>query len=96
MPRKKGLGRDVEKSIDTIDGLLVSLRDFEKIPLKRGLQSSKVLEKDLAKMINDASEKAHSLSLLIEDLKDAVKGIKTNKNSRFASKVVRKFLEQDL
>lgn len=95
MPKKKGLGRDINKSLEIIDNLLDSLRHFSKIPLKKGLNSNKVNDKDLVKNINDAREKAYGLSLLIEDLKDSVKGIKTDRNSRFASRVVQNFIQDN-
>lgn len=88
MPRKKGLGRDIEKSVDTMTNLLAVLKEFSKMPLKRGLQSNGARDEKLLKMVNDASAKAHDLSIIVEDLRDDVRDLKTNKNSRFACRRV--------
>ena len=66
------------------------------MPLKRGLQSSKIADEKLVKVINEASEKAMSLKNSIEDIKDQVKSVRPPKNSRFASRVVSRFLEDSL
>ena len=95
MPKKKGLGRDVTKSLETMDQLMASLKEFSHMPLKKGLHSNKVSDEKLGKMINDASQKAFELMTEVEDLKDQVKGIKTNLNSRFASRVIARYLESD-
>jgi hypothetical protein len=95
MPRKKGLGRDIEKSIEIMESLMDSLKGFHKIPLKKGLHSNGVFEKDFGKEINDAKTKASELSNIIEDLKDRVRDLKPRdlNSSRFAEqRVVSKFL----
>jgi len=94
MPKKKGLGRDINKSVEVMDGLLGNLREFSEIPIKRGLQSNGFSDEKLVKMINDASEKAHTLYIIIGDLKDAVSALKINKNSRFATqRVIERFIQ---
>jgi hypothetical protein len=95
MPKKKGLGRDVNKSLEIMDSLVANLRDFAHMPLKEGLASNKVADEDdkLTKMINEASEDAFSLINKVKDLKRKISGIKTSVNSRFARDVVAKFLE---
>jgi len=96
MPKKQGLGRDVEKSMEIMDKLSECLKDFTGMPLKKGLQSNKIADEKLVKVINEASEKAMSLKNSIEDIKDQVKSTKPPKNSRFASRVVKRFLEDNL
>ena len=96
MPKKKGLGRDVDKSVSVMDDLVKSLNDFSRIPIKKGLKSNGVSDEKLTKMINEAFEKASALSNLVEDIKEAATGIKTDKNSRFASRIARKFISESL
>jgi hypothetical protein len=93
MPKKKGLGRDVTKSIEDMDELLVSLKKFHSIPIKRGLHSNGIVDDKFGKMVNDTKEKAFALSIAIEDLIDQVKGAKPAANKRWASCVVSKFLK---
>ena len=94
MSKKKGLGRDVNKSIEAMDSLLSALKEFHKIPLKRGLQSSKIDDEKLAKAINDSMEKAYNLTILVEDLRNMISGVKPpSGNSRFAShRIISKYL----
>lgn len=92
MPKKKGLGRDVNKSMEVMDSLLSCLRDFQRMPLKKGLQSNGLLEKDITTAINKAKETASSLANAVEDVEDMVKGVKPKGNPRFARNVVSKFL----
>jgi len=96
MPKKKGLGRDIEKSLESMKTLLSSLNDFSKAPLKRGLHGNGMDDEKMMKLVNEASEKAHSLAIMVEDLHDTVRGFKGNKNSRFASKVVENFLSETM
>lgn len=94
MPKKKGLGRDVTKSLEIMDDTLKILKKFSDMPLKRGLQSNKVLDDKLSKIINSSREKTSILINDIEDLTEAIKTIKTNQNSRFASqRVVQNFIK---
>jgi hypothetical protein len=95
MSKKKGLGRDVNKAVEAMDALLGALKEFHKTPLKRGLQSIKFDDDKVAKAVNDTMEKAFQLTIMVEDLRNQVSGIKSPKgNSRFAShRVIAKFLE---
>ena len=93
MPKKKGLGRDVEKSIEVMDALADCLKQFHSMPIKRGLHSNGIVYDKFVKIVNDAKEKAYALSIAVEDLMDQVKGAKPAANKRFASRVVSKFLE---
>jgi hypothetical protein len=98
MSKKKGLGRDVNNSIEAMDALLGTLKEFHKIPLKRGLQSTKFEDEKgdkVAKAINETMEKAFNLTIMVEDLRNLVSGIKEPKgNSRFAShRIIAKFLD---
>ena len=92
MSKKKGLGRDVNKSIEIMDKLSGALKDFAHMPLKKGLVSSGVDDEQLSTMFNKASEEAFSLINKVEDIKHKIKGVKTIHNSRFAKKVVTNFL----
>lgn len=103
MPKMKGLGQNIYKSIDKMDDLLVVLDKFSKAPMKQGLKDNKIEDNDpLYKMVNEAKEKSVILTNLIEDLKDSMKSIKRPSDSRFglgpmrrkASNVVLKFLEK--
>lgn len=96
MSKKKGLGQQVEKSIIIMDSLKRSLKDFAHMPLKKGLVSNKTFEKDVGKLINEASEDAFALINKIDDLQHQVKSIKTQHNSRFAHKIVSRFLERSI
>jgi hypothetical protein len=95
MSKKKGLGREINKSMEIMDALVANLKDFAHMPLKDGLISNKVADEDgkLTKMINEASEDAFALLNKVKDLKHHVGGIKTSVNSRFARNVVARFLE---
>lgn len=97
MPKSKGLGRDVTKSLQIMDKLLENLKNFHSAPLKRGMKSLKDMDNDevskIVDKVNDAKKEATSLSNMIEDIKIAIKGAKNKGNSRFASRVVQKFIE---
>lgn len=94
MSKKKGLGRDINTSIDMMDDLLGCLKKFHGIPLKRGLKSNKIDDSDLAKLVNKVMEDSFSLSIAVGDLKDHISGAKPKSNARFAcQRVVSKFLE---
>ena len=93
MAAKKGLGRDINKSVEIMEELVGSLKEFAHMPLKKGLMSNKISDDDLVKKINEASEQAFGLLNKVEDLKHRMSGVKPAKNSRFAHRVVAKFLE---
>jgi hypothetical protein len=95
MPRKKSLGRDLDKSLELMDKLSGLLYDFTNMPLKKGLHTNRISDEKLVKVINEASEKALSLKNGIEDIKDQIKVMKPPKNSRFASRVVKRFIENN-
>ena len=95
MSKKRGLGRDINKSLEVIDNLAKSLREFHKIPVKKGLHSNRLNDPQINKLVNDALEKAFTLSIVVEDMRQQITGAKPPKaNSRFASqRVVQKFLD---
>lgn len=93
MSKKKGLGQNVEKSLIIMDDLVKNLKIFAHLPLKKGLVSNDTYDEDIGKLINSASEDAFSLINKIDDLRHKVKGMKKKHNSRFANKVVIRFLE---
>lgn len=103
MPRKKGLGRAVEKSLDEMDQLIGDLEKFAtktcRVTLKKNISSSPIerTERDnLLKMINESSEIAMSLSNKIDDIRDTINESKPKGNSRFARQVVSRFLDLDM
>jgi hypothetical protein len=96
MSKKKGLGQKVEKSLKVMDELIKDLKEFAHIPLKKGLVSNDTYDEDIGKLINSASEDAFSLINKIDDLKHKVRSMKKKHNSRFASKVVARFLEDSI
>ena len=96
MSKKNGLGKDVVKSMEIMDQLSECLRNFTSMPLKRGLKSNKIEDEKLVKVIDEASEKAMSLKNSIENIENQVKSAKPIANSRFASRVVKRFLEENI
>jgi hypothetical protein len=90
---KKGLGRDIEKSLEVMEELEANLKEFAHMPIKKGLMSNKISDEDLVKKINEASEEAFGLLNKVQDLKHRMSGVRPPKNSRFAHKVVARFLE---
>jgi hypothetical protein len=94
MPKQKGLGRDVNKSLEVMDNLTACLKEFAHMPLKKGLSSNRVADEQLIKMINKASEDAYILKNAVDDLKEKIRGVKINLNSRFANRVVQNFLNK--
>ncbi len=96
MPKKKGLGAQVNKSVKVMEDLIECLGKFSTIPIKKGLGSLKPEDReDIKKMINETSEIAFSLKNKVDDLKDKVTERKPSGNSRFARNVVSKFLKAD-
>ena len=94
MPKKKGLGAQVNKSVEVMENLIECLGKFSHIPIKKGLTSLKPDDReDVKKMINETSEIAFSLKNKVEDLKEKVVELKPKGNSRFARKIVARFLE---
>ena len=93
MSKKKGLGQDINKSVDILNELLESLKKVHTIPLKRGLKSNKIVDEDIAKAVNTTMQKAFELSIMVEDLRNHVSGVKPKANARFSSvRVIDKFL----
>jgi len=94
MPRKKGLGANIEKSLIIMDDLLKALKKLSKMPIKKGLATNGIRDKDITKIVNESLVDASSLMNKIEDLQVIIKDIKPKGNSRFANRVVTRFLEQ--
>ena len=93
MSKKKGLGRDINSSLEIMDELLSCLKKFHSMPLKRGLRSNNVDNGDLEKLINKSLEDSFALSVMIGDIKGLVSKSKPKANARFASqRVISKFL----
>jgi hypothetical protein len=76
-----------------MDELSDALKKFRDIPLKKGLDSSKTDDKEILKQTNTILEEVSSLLEKLIDLKSSVKKVKPKGNSRFAHKVVARFLE---
>ena len=96
MPKKKGLGAQVNKSVQVMEDLIVCLKKFSDIPIKKGLGSiDKDEREDIKKMINETSELGLSLRNKVDDLKDKIEELQPKKNSRFARNVVARFLEDE-
>jgi uncharacterized protein Yka (UPF0111/DUF47 family) len=92
MPKKQGLGRDINNSLETMDSTLSCLAEFSRMPLKRGLVSNKIKDEDLLKEVNKTAETAFTLMNMIEDLKGKISSVKVGGNSRFAKQVIARFL----
>jgi len=96
MPKKKGLGVQVNKSVEVMEELIECLSKFAVIPIKKGIGSvDKDEREELKKMINETSEIALSLKNKVDDLKDKVQELQPKKNSRFAHNVVARFLDNE-
>lgn len=95
MPKKKGLGRDIEKSMEVMEDLMDCLGKFHSIPVKKGLKTNGIIDDKYGKSVNDAKEKASALHGIVEDLLDQVKRAKPEANKRFAcQRIISKFLTQ--
>jgi len=97
MPKRKGLGQEITKSLDIMGELHDILEKFEKTPLKEGLKVNKAADDSMLKLVNDAKDTATKLSHMIEDLRIKLNSIRTDVDERFsktASEVIRKFLER--
>lgn len=92
MSKKKGLGKAVNDSLAVMEELLEVLKRFREIPLKKGLVSNSVDDDDLKKMHDKAIVDATALFVDVQNIEEKVRGIKTNRSSRFANAVVRRFL----
>jgi len=95
MSKKKGLGRDINKSLEIMDATVSSLKGFTNMPLKKGIRSNGTKDEALLKNINSALEKAVSLMNDIDIIYNQVNAIKMDNNSRFAFKVVSRFIEDE-
>ena len=95
MPRKKGLGQEMEKTIEALDGLVDGLGKFSQKysgSMKKHIGASIEDRDKIIEAIDQTSEDAHKLSNKIEGLKRRITEVKTVRSSRFAKKVVANFL----
>lgn len=94
---KKDMNKEIVKSLEMMDEFSDALQKFRDIPLKKGLNSSGTDDddnnKEILKQTNAILEQVSSLLEKLKDLNSAVKKIKPKGNSRFAHKVVARFLE---
>ena len=96
MSKKKGLGKDVAKSLEVMDEMIDCLTSFHGIPLKRGLKGNGMLEDEVSKVIDTTMNKAFELKTMISNLRDQIDGAKPKSSARFASqRVISKFLSID-
>lgn len=96
MSKKKGLGQHIEKSVGVMNDLVKCLKNFAHMPIKKGLVTNDTYDDEVGKLINTAKEEAFGLINKIDDLKHKVKSMKKKNDSRFASKVVTRFLEDEV
>ena len=98
MPKRKGLGQEIQKCTKVMESLHDCLEEFEKAPLKEGLRINKALNKDVTKMVNDAKEDAAKLAHQIEDIRNKIDAIRTDTDDRFGGSrtaaVIENFLRQ--
>lgn len=94
MSKKKGLGQHLNKSLEVMDDLLKALKKFTGMPIKKGLAVNNVDDKEISKAVNESLVEASSLINKIEDLETSIKSIKPKGNSRFANRVVSRYLEK--
>jgi hypothetical protein len=99
MSQKKGLGRDVNSSVEKMEKLLECLKIFHDIPIKRGIHDNKIqdeIKDPLLKDLDKAQDIATSLHSIVENIIHQVKKIKpTETNNRFAcQRVIHKFLTE--
>jgi hypothetical protein len=93
MSKKKGLGRDIEKSMEVMDNLLGCLDEFHHMRLQNGLRSTNIDEGDLDKKIEKALIDSSALKVLVDSIQRQISGAKPKGNARFASqRVISKFL----
>lgn len=102
MSKRKGLGRNVNRSVEIMDTLQDALKKFGGMPLKQGLKENKAFDEDAQKLLSDASEKAHALTLAVDKVKDLVEAVEAaeGRNPRFESRqanvarrVVQRYIE---
>jgi len=92
MPRKKDVDK-VENIFSALKGSLKTFTEEIKGPLTAWMKRENKDTEDVQKMLMEARSKASELRFLIENIEDAVQNGKSLKNSRFASRVVKKFLD---
>jgi len=86
MAKKKGPGRDVNKALEAMEGLMGALKTFGDMPLKNGLSSNKIDDEDLKKMVDKAVVDAVSLLTQVGNIAEKVRSLKLNKSSRFSDR----------
>ena len=93
MPRKKDHDK-IDEIFSTLQKSLKTFTEEVKGPLTAWTKKNDIDTEEIMKMLMEARSKASELRFVVENLEDAVKDGKTLKNSRFASRVVQKFLEK--
>ena len=93
MPRKKDNDK-IDEIFSTLQKSLKTFTEEVKGPLTAWTKKNNIDTEELMKMLMEARSKASELRFVVENLEDKVKDGKTLKNSRFANKVVRKFLDK--
>jgi hypothetical protein len=95
MPRKKDQD-NVNEIFTSLHKSLKKFTDEIKDPLRAWVKRQNIDSEEIMKMLMEAQTKASELRFIVERLHDSVKDGKTLKNSRFASRVVKKFLESSI
>lgn len=93
MPRRK----DDEKINEIFSTLHKSLKTFTdeiRDPLRAWMKRHNIDGEEIMKMLMNAQTKASELRILVKILHESVTDGKSLKNGRFASRVVKKFLEK--
>jgi len=98
MPKKQGLGRDLDKALEIMETLQDCLVKFEHCKVKQGLRASKIDEDgSVAKMFDKATEEAFALGNQIQNIIHGIQGLKSPQSSRFATdRVIKNFLEDNI
>lgn len=95
MPRKKDQDK-IDEIFSTLQKSLKTFTEEIKGPLTSWTKRENMDSEEILKILRDARSKSSELRFVVEGLEDALKDGKSLKNSRFASRVVEKFLERDL
>jgi hypothetical protein len=96
MSKKKGLGRDIENSMEIMEELSGCLDKFLHSKLQKGLKSNRIDDGDLEKKIEKALIDSSALGILLDSIQRNISGAKPKASARFASqRVLSKFLARD-
>ena len=93
MSKKKGLGRDIDTSLEIMEELSGCMDKFLHMKLQKGLRSNNIEDPELEKKIEKALIDTSALAILIDGIKRNISGAKPKASARFAGqRVISKFL----